>query len=306
MSSLAPLAITGGTGFVGHAVIAEACRTRVPLRALARRDPEPCEGVEWLRGDLADLGALARLVAGTAAVLHIAGVVSAPDPVAFHAGNVAGTQAVVDAARRAGVERFIFVSSLAAREPGLSAYGRSKCDAEEVVRSSGLDWVIVRPPAIYGPQDREILELFRAARWGVVPMPPAGRTSVVHVRDLARLLLALTNPSDLASRQIYEPDDGRPQGWSHRELGKAIGAAVGRRVWVPNLPRGVLSSAARLDRLVRGDRAKLTQDRVGYMAHPDWTCSPEKAPPGTLWRPEISTRQGLAETARWYREAGWL
>src|SRR5690606_636910 len=137
-----------------------------------------CEGVEWVPGDLADRAALARLVAGADAVLHIAGVVNTPDPTGFHLGNVAGTEAVIEAAEAAGVRRLVFVSSLAAREPGLSAYGKSKRHAEEVVQTSGLDWTVVRPPAIYGPRDREILELFKAARWGVVPMPSEGSASI--------------------------------------------------------------------------------------------------------------------------------
>jgi UDP-glucose 4-epimerase len=300
------IAVTGGTGFVGQAVIEEACRRGSALRALARREQAPCEGVEWVRGDLANPEALAALVDGADAVLHIAGVVNTPDPMGFHLGNVVGTEALVEAASQAGVRRFVFVSSLAAREPGLSAYGKSKRHAEEVVQVSGLDWTIVRPPAIYGPRDREILEMFKAARWGVVPMPPSGRASIVHVDDLARLLLALVPRTEAVVHRIFEPDDGREGGWSHRELAKAIGAAVGRNVWVPHLPKTALSAAAWVDCRLRGGSAKLTPDRVGYMTHPDWVSSPGKAPPPGLWRAEIPTAEGLAATARWYREQGWL
>jgi len=300
------IALTGGTGFVGQAVIDEACRRGLSIKALARREQAPCEGVEWVRGDLADTGALARLVEGADAVLHVAGVVNTPDPMGFHLGNVVGTEALVEAATLAGARRFVFVSSLAAREPGLSRYGKSKRHAEEVVQTSSLDWTIARPPAIYGPRDREILDMFRGAKWGVVPMPPAGRTSIVHVDDLARLLLALIPSDEAASHRIFEPDDGRKDGWSHAELAKAIGAAMGRKVWVPHLPKAVLSGAAGFDKLLRGKRAKLTPDRVGYMAHPDWVSRAEKAPPAELWQPEIPTPEGLAATAQWYRQQGWL
>ena len=304
------IAVTGATGFVGQAVIDEACRQGLTVRALARREQPACEGVEWVRGDLADRAALARLVAGAEAVLHVAGVVNTPDPAGFHLGNVTGTEALVDAAEAAGVRRFVFVSSLAAREPGLSAYGKSKRHAEEVVQTSGLDWTIVRPPAIYGPRDREILELFKAARWGVVPMPPPGRASIVHVDDLARLLLALARPPDpllgAVTHRIFEPDDGREGGWQHARLARAIGRAVGKSVWAPSLPKRMLSAAAWLDRRLRGTSAKLTPDRVGYMCHPDWVSRPDKAPPGELWRAEIPTRDGLIDTAIWYRQQGWL
>jgi UDP-glucose 4-epimerase len=300
------LAVTGATGFVGQALVEEACRQSMALKALARREQASCDGVEWVQGDLAARSALTALVAGSEAVLHIAGVINTPDPMGFHLGNVSGTEAVVEAAREAGVRRLVFVSSLAAREPGLSAYGKSKRHAEDVVQTSGLDWTIVRPPAIYGPRDREILELFRAARWGLVPMPPSGRASIVHVNDLARLLLALVPGGEAASERIFEPDDARAGGWSHRELAQAIGAAVGRKVWAPALPKPLLSAAARLDGTLRGAKAKLTPDRVGYMTHPDWVSRPDKAPPAELWRPQIPTPEGLAATARWYREQGWL
>ncbi|WP_121114921.1 NAD-dependent epimerase/dehydratase family protein [Croceibacterium ferulae] len=301
-----PLALTGGTGFVGSALIELAIGRGISVRALARSEQPPRAGVTWIRGDLADTAALERLVAGTQAVLHLAGVVSAPDPARFHQGNVEGTEALVHAAQAGGVSRFVFVSSLSAREPALSAYGRSKFHAEELVQVSGLDWTIVRPPAIYGPRDREMLELFKAARWGVIPMPPAGRASMIHVMDLARVLLALVPASPDVSQRLFEPDDGRAGGWSHREMAQAIGAAVGRRVRVPHLPRAALLLAARLDGMVRGTGAKLTADRVGYMTHPDWVCRPEKAPPADLWRPEIATGDGLAATAAWYRAKGWL
>lgn len=300
------IAITGGTGFVGQAVIEQARRQGLPLRALVRREQAACAGVEWVRGDLADRAALARLVEGAEAILHIAGVVNTPDPMGFHLGNVAGTGALVEAARSAEVARFVFVSSLAAREPGLSKYGESKHHAETVVEASGLHWTIVRPPAIYGPRDREILEMFRAAKWGVVPMPPAGRASMIHVDDLARLLLALVPAWPGVVRRTFEPDDGRAGGWSHSELAAAIGAAAGRRVWAPAVPAGLMRAGAWLDCRLRGKGAKLTPDRVGYMIHPDWVSAPDKAPPPELWRPEIETRDGLAATARWYRAEGWL
>ena len=300
------IAITGATGFVGQAVLDEAEQRGLAVRALTRRAQPARASVEWVRGDLADRDALARLAEGARAVLHIAGVVNTPDPLGFHAGNVAGTEALVAAAHAAGCARFVFVSSLSAREPELSAYGQSKRHAEEVVQRSLLDWTIVRPPAIYGPRDREILELFRAARWRVVPMPPPGRSSLIHVGDLARLLLALVPAREETRQRVFEPDDGRERGWSHRELAKAIGAAVGRNVWVPHLPKTALMVVARLDRVLRRDEAKLTPDRVGYMAHPDWVCSPASAPPAGLWRAEVPTLEGLSQTAAWYRAAGWL
>ncbi|MEO6389340.1 MAG: NAD(P)H-binding protein [Croceibacterium sp.] len=300
------IALTGGTGFVGQAVFDQAARQGVSIRALARREMALRDGVEWVLGDLADKDALAALMRGADAVLHVAGVVNAPDPAGFHAGNVSGTEGVIAAARDAGVRRFVFVSSLAAREPRLSAYGTSKLHAEEAVQTSGLDWSIVRPPAIYGPRDRDMLELFRMARWRVVPMPPKGRTSIIHVDDLARLLLAFVPANPALSERLFEPDDGREGGWPHAKLGDAIGRGVGRNVLVPHVPKVLLQGLAVCDRMVRGKNARLTMDRVSYMTHRDWVSRRDKAPPGDVWAPQIATRDGMRATARWYREEGWL
>ena len=239
------------------------------------------------------------------AVVHIAGILNARDQAAFDAGNVDGTLSALTASTAAGIHRFVHVSSLAAREPQLSMYGRSKAKAEELVERSGLDWTMVRPPAVYGPGDTETLDLFAMARRGVVLLPPKGRLSVIHVGDLARLLLALADPD--APKQVFvEPDDGKPGGWSHDEFAHALGAAVGRKGIRLSMPSPLVRVGALLDQLIRRDRAKLTPDRAAYFCHPDWVVDPAKAVPVELWQPQIPAAEGLAATYRWYRENGWL
>jgi nucleoside-diphosphate-sugar epimerase len=301
------LAITGATGFVGQALIDQGLIAGHEVRALARREQPLRKGVEWIPGDLSDREALRRLVRGSEAVIHVAGVVNAPDPGTFETGNVAGTLNVIEAALAEGVPRLVHVSSLSARAPGLSAYGASKARAEKLVRASGLDWTSVRPPWVYGPGDRDSLDLFKAARWGLMPMPPReGRSSLLHVDDLARLLLALVKGGEEVTHLTFEPDDGRSGGWSHYELARAIGWAMGRRPWVVHLSRRSLERAARADRLVRRHKAKLTLDRVGYMSHPDWVVSKGAVPPERLWQAAVPTREGLKATAQWYRQNNWL
>jgi len=297
------LALTGGTGFVGGALIDQALAAGHQVRALARRPQPPREGVTWIAGALDDPSAISTLVSTAAAVIHVAGAVNASDRAAFAAANIDGTRNVVDAARTWNVRRFVHVSSLTAREPSLSNYGWSKGGAEDVVTASALDWTIVRPPGVYGPGDMEQRDLFRAARrTGVVPIPPRGRLSIIHVADLARLLLALAEA--LGDGAVYEASDGHPL--SYADFARAIGAAVGRRAVPLPLPAALLRTAARADRLLRGRKAKLTADRVAYMVHPDWTADPAKAPPPALWQPQIAAAGGLAETARWYRAHGLL
>ncbi|QIL01475.1 NAD(P)H-binding protein [Sphingomonas sinipercae] len=299
------LAVTGGTGFVGSHFIDGATAAGHEIRALARRPQPGRAGVEWMEGSLESSDSLHELVRDTDAVVHIAGVINAPNAAGFQAGNVAGTLTMLAAATAAGTQRFVHVSSLAAREPGLSLYGASKARAEELVRESGLNWAMVRPPAVYGPGDRETLELFKMAKLGLMLLPPPGRVSMIHVGDLAALLLKLAT-HDQPSRAMFEADDGRTQGWSHREMAAAIGAAVGRRNVALSVPGSVLRGAARLDRLFRRGRAKLTPDRAAYFNHPDWVASAEMRPPAGLWRAAIDTASGLADTARWYEREGWL
>lgn len=300
------IAVTGGTGFVGRHLLRIAGERGHAVRALARRPQDAAPGVEWIAGALDDTAALARLVDGVDAVIHVAGVVNVPTRDGFVAGNVTGTQGVIDAALAAGVRRLIHVSSLSAREPDLSDYGWSKAQSETVVQASRLDWTIVRPPAVYGPGDREMLDLFRMARRGIVTLPPSGgRLSLIEASDLARLLLDLV-PADEAVGRIYEPDDGRAGGWSHAEFARAIGTAVGRRVLPVSTPPAILRLGARIDRLARGDAAKLTADRVRYFCHPDWVVTPAARPSAAIWQPAIETMAGLKATADAYRAAGWL
>ncbi|MFA5969322.1 MAG: NAD(P)H-binding protein [Sphingomonas sp.] len=298
------VALTGATGFVGGHLIDLARAEGHQVRALTRRAQPARPDVIWVEGALDRPLALGQLIAGTDAVIHVAGVVNAGDRAAFERGNVDGTRAMVLACEAAGIRRFVHVSSLAAREPALSDYGWSKAGAEEAVTSSALDWTIVRPPAVYGPGDMEMFDIFRMARLGVALMPPPGRMSVIHVNDLVRLLLALavTDPG----RVILEPDDGTVDGWSHADFARAVGQAIGKRVTPLALPRSLLALAARADRLVRGPKAKLTLDRVGYMCHPDWTANPARQPPAALWAPRIATPTGLRETAEDYHAKGLL
>ena len=296
------LALTGATGFVGGHVVRRAIEAGHQVRALARRPQPPRDGVTWIAGALDDAAALAALVDGADAVIHIAGVVNAPDRAGFIAGNITGTQAIV--AATAPGTRFVHVSSLSAREPQLSVYGWSKHAAEGVVAAAPLDWDMVRPPAIYGPGDMDMLDLFRFARRGVALTPPAGRLSVIHADDLARLLVALAAAP--AARAIYEVDDARDGAWTHETFTRAIGTAVGRRVRPIALPPALLRIGARIDRLARGKGARLTADRVAYFCHPDWTVDVAKRPPARLWRPQIETETGLRDTAESYRAAGLL
>jgi nucleoside-diphosphate-sugar epimerase len=298
--------MTGATGFVGGATMTRLLEAGWKIRALTRKDQEPKAGVVWIKGTLDDPDRLFELCDGADSVLHIAGVVNAPDAAGFEAGNVTGTANVIAAAKAAGVDRLVHVSSLSANEPKLSLYGASKMRGEKLVATSLLDWTIIRPPAVYGPGDTEMLDVFRMAAKGFALLPPRGKISVIHVDDLARLLAALVPAHEDATAQIFEADDGKPSGWTHSGFARAIGWGMDKRVTAIHAPKMLLLAAAYGDRLVRRSKAKLTPDRASYLAHRDWTIDANKMPPAALWQPQINTREGLKDTARWYKRQGWL
>jgi uncharacterized protein YbjT (DUF2867 family) len=299
------LAVTGGTGFVGSHLLRLALAAGFDVRALTRGWKPPEDEIAWVDGALDRPDSLVKLASGADAIIHIAGLINARNRAGFEAVNVAGTANMIDAARKAGVRRFVHISSLAAREPDLSDYGWSKAKSERLVASSGLDWTILRPPAVYGPGDRETLELFKMARRGLVALPPGGRFSILHVEDLCRLILASLDEPDTWS-ETYEPDDGRDSGWDHRHFARTLGRLYGRRAATLAMPKSLLRIASGLDRLLRRGGAKLTPDRVGYFCHPDWVVAAERRPPEELWTPRVKTPTGLKDTAEWYREQGWL
>ena len=298
------LMVSGATGFVGQHLVRLAIASEYDVRAITRRWKPPEDEIAWIEGSLERPDALLKAATGADAIIHVAGAIKGGKAM-FEAVNVAGTAAMIDAARKAGVRRFIHVSFFVAREPGLLHYGWSKARSERLVAASGLDWTIIRPPAIYGPGDRETLELFKMARRGFVALPPGGSFSLIHVEDLCRLILAVIDEPETES-EVYEPDDGRESGWQHRHFARSLSRILGKRAATLAMPRPLLHTLSRIDSLFRRDGAKLTVDRVNYFCHPDWVVTAERRPPVALWEPQVRTPTGLRETADWYRNEGWL
>lgn len=302
------IAITGGTGFVGRHTLMEAVRQGLQVRALTRRKRDPSDGITWIAGALEDRDSLARLCAGADAVIHLAGVTNAPDAAGFEAGNVLGTACM---RRAAGGLPFVHVSSLSAREPQLSAYGSSKRRAEDRAREGPGRIAMVRPPAIYGPGDTELLALFKAVRLGIVPLPSNARASMLYAPDLAEALIALARDliaDGLSDGGNFEIDDGHG-GYTQAQIARTIATALGRRATIVPIAAAGLRLGAAIDTAVsrlRGRAPKLSFDRASYLAHPDWTVNMTPLLSLGLWKPRTALPEGTAETARWYRAAGWL
>jgi nucleoside-diphosphate-sugar epimerase len=302
------LAMTGATGFVGgHALAAAAARGH-RVAALARRPQPERDGVRWVAGSLADPPALARLVEGADAVVHIAGVTNARNRAGFETGNVAGT---VELRRAAGPLPFLHLSSLAAREPGLSLYGATKRQGEDVARGCAGPVAILRPPAVYGPGDREFLALFKAVRAGLVPLPAGARAAMIFAADLGEAIVALAE--DLAGPAraaggLFEIDDGAG---AHAQpaIAAAIAAALGVRARTIPVPGTALRLAAAFDTAsarFRRDLPTLSFDRARYLAHPDWGADSGPLRALGIWQPRTALPEGMARTAAWYRHEGLL
>lgn len=318
--------VTGGTGFVGRHLIDALLRRGDSVTALVR-SPKKAHGlsergVRLVPGDLDDPGALRAAAAGQRIIYHVAGRIAARSEAEFLAVNRDGVARVVTAAAEVSDARIVLVSSLAAGGPAergqrlrgdeprrpVTAYGRSKVAGEDVVRAGALPWTIVRPPAVYGPGDREVLRVFRAARLGVVPVFGDGEQelSLIYGPDLAEALVAAGISDHTIGRVYYAC---HPEILTSEALVRGIGKAMGRTVRTVTLPRWIAagglaltSGAARLT----GRATILTPDKTNEFFAPAWTCDSEPLTAATGWRAEHDLATGAAETAAWYRAAGWL
>jgi nucleoside-diphosphate-sugar epimerase len=318
--------VTGATGFVGSH-LAEALRRRGDeVTALARSAAKAAAlaplGVRVVPGDLHDRAALQKAVEGQDVVYHVAGVVAARSEADFLVANRDGTRNLVEAVERAGAGRVVFVSSMAAAGPTIrgrplrgdelprpvTAYGRSKLAAEQVVTASPLAWSIVRPPMVYGPRDQEVLKVFRLARLGLAPVLGDGtqELSAVHGADLAEALIAVGTTPVAIGRTYYAC---HPEVFTGAEMARAVGRAMGRAPAVIRVPasigRGVLMLTEAAARLT-GQTTILTADKANEFFQPAWTGDPSALTRDTGWRAARDLRMGLEETYQWYRTAGWL
>lgn len=304
------VAVTGATGFVGPHLVRALARRGWRLRLLVRRwSPLPSlAGVEaeLILGDATSEPALRQLVEGADAVVHAAGLIKARAPSDFLPVN-RDSAALLSAL--APDAHLILLSSLAAREPHLSAYGASKRAGEEVVAvRSGL-WTIVRAPAVYGPGDRETLAYFKAVKSGFAPQPllPDARLSLMHVADLAEALaLTVERPPP---NSIYEIDDGHEGAYTYTDMAAAAGEALGRRPWRIGVPRRIMAGVAGWNALrqsLGGSPQILTHGKVAEIFHPDWAVHDRRLAAALDYRSGYDLGAGFRDTIMWYRRQGWL
>lgn len=269
------------------------------MRSPAKASELATLGVSLVEGDLDNSTALAQLIEGCDALIHGAGAVRGNCQTDFDAVNVRGTANVLRALQiPEQPPRLLLISSLAAREPHLCWYGHSKHEGETLLNSHDpANWVIVRPPAVYGPGDVEMLPLFQAMYRGiaVVPGSPAARTSLIHVEDLVRALIACLC-SEQASGRTLTLCDGHEGGYDWHEMTAIAGQLWGRRVRICPIPRWLLNSVATINSRLAGLTGRapmLTPSKLRELRHEDWVVDNKAITAATGWTPQIGLRQGL-------------
>jgi nucleoside-diphosphate-sugar epimerase len=303
------IALTGATGFIGTEVMRQLVGAGYRVRALYRpragRNLAEIPGVFWQPGEVGEPDALTSLVRGAHAVVHCAGVVRGARRADFDRVNEAGVRNTVEAAgREKGCSRFLLISSLAAREPQLSDYAGSKRRGELALasHSGDLTWGILRPPAVYGPGDREMRPLFEAMKhgWAAIPGDGKARLSLLHVADLAAAIVAWLR-ADVASGSTHAPDDGHEGGYDwDTVLGIASkvlrnGAPI-RKLLIPTPVLRVVARINRAAAIVFGYAPMLTPGKVREISHADWVSDDHGMFRATGWRPEFGLEGGLAQT----------
>jgi len=321
--------VTGGTGFVGSHLVEHllaaghdvTCLVRSPAKAHALFAERPPRVVE---GALDDPKAVREAAEGCDVVYHVAGITSARFRDEFFRVNEGGTVAVLKHLPPS-VRRVVYVSSLAAAGPArrgvphdgqeraapVTHYGASKLAAELAVRAGSIPWTIVRPPAVYGPRDVELLRVFRLVRAPILPVFGNGRQELtfIYVADLARALVAAAQNETAAGKVYYGT---HPELVDQRQFLEAVARAVRsdrrlpRMLPIPALPARAALWVTHAGALLTGRATVLTADKANEFFADSFACSPAPLERDTGWRAEHGLASGVPLTAAWYRDHRWL
>lgn len=311
------VAVTGAGGFIGRRLIERLCREDSHVRALLRHrsiDADvPKDRLLTIKGSLEDPAALLELVDGVDAVVHLAGLIKARRRRDFFDVNAGGVAQLVQAmTERSATAKLVLVSSLAAREPGLSSYAASKRCGEAVLLDvdRAFPWTVLRPPAVYGPGDRETLPFFKNLRrgFGAVLGGEHARFSLLQVDDLTAAIAHVID-TGCGDRLVLELDDGAEGGhsWSSMiDAGERVMAVKAKRIVIPPAVLTGLGSLNAALKVLPGYTPMLTPEKVRELRHPDWVVSNDRIRSETDWRPAIGIDSGFQATVDWYRLNSWL
>ncbi len=321
--------VTGATGFIGSHLVDALVGRNWSVRCLVRGNGNASRlgalPVERCVGDCGYPTSLREAVRGVDVIFHLAGTTKALNAHAYFRVNAVGTENVLRAAVEfnPGIKAFVYVSSQAAAGPSvrvgktetdlcapISPYGQSKRRAEELAlaQSASIPIVIIRPPLVYGPRDRNLLPLFKLASSGIyLRLAGSGqRFSLLYVEDLVRGLL-LGAEKEEARGGIFFLSDGQDYGW--KEIGNAAALAAGRRARGFLLPKSLILVYAVAGGVVAAIRRKpslLDRGRAKEIVGPSWVCDIAKSRRLLKFEPRVTLDEGARLTFRWYKEAKWL
>lgn len=298
-----PVLMTGASGFIGQrlqSVLLENGRgVCAIIRPFSPNFSQISPACEVVTAELSDREKLAAACANAEAVIYCAGTVRGRDPGDFKAANVDGVAHLVDNLNHSGSQApFLLISSLAASRPEISDYANSKYLGEKALETNAsFPWTIFRPPAVYGPGDREMLPILKMARRGLVtrPGPPGQRLSLLHVDDLSRAVLAWLESWQECQGQTFTLDDGRANGYDWQAIAEA--ATKGRYLSL-GIPRSLLAVAANINlglSAVFSYAPMLTPGKVRELTQPAWLCDNSELNRATGWEPSIDLESGIRQ-----------
>jgi dihydroflavonol-4-reductase len=323
--------LTGANGFVGSHILDALVEKARPVAVLLRpaadlRLIEPqLRKVEVRTGSVTDADSLGPALAGVTHVIHCAGRTKALRAAEYYEANEVGTRHLVEAVNRAGgtIQRLLCVSSLAASRPAVAAapaseddppepvsdYGRSKLAGEQAVRRHcRAPFVILRPSAVYGPRDRDFLQLFRAVRRHLRPGGGGGRQplSVVCAADLAGVVIAaLDHPAAIGGTfNVATPEVVTASG-----MARVLAEAMGTWTLPVPLPMWMLWSIClgqEIRSRVTGRPAILSRDKWREARAAGWVCDVRRLRDELGQECRTGVGEGLARTLAWYRGSGWM
>lgn len=353
--------VTGANGFIGSHLVERLLERGDDVRAMVRKTArlDNLEGCTptLVHASLADTDSMTAAFDGAEIVYHVAGLTAAFTRAEFDRANLEGTRnvlAAIQAARRPP-RRLVLVSSLMAAGPShpevarrehhnprtdVTLYGDSKLAGERLAyaaaRAGEVEVVIVRPPAVYGPRDEDVLQMIRSAKFGVIAQPGLRPTwmSFIHARDLVEgIVLAGARgrsiPRGDAPHALGDggcPDDHVPEDPSHPagegiyfftdgdrhtvvSFGKAAAAALGRRALAIPFPRAAVWTMAGVNQAIgrlRGEAPALTLDKARGSMASGWWCDDSRARSELGYAPQWPLERGLADTVAWARAHGRL
>jgi nucleoside-diphosphate-sugar epimerase len=318
--------VTGANGFIGRSLCHRLLAAGHEVRGLLRPGSDAgalaaSPHFEVFHGDVLSRESLLPAVSDTPFVVHLAAATAAGRDATYARINVEGTRNIVDASAAAGVERFVFMSSLAAQGPSLpgtphvragaeqpmDSYGRSKLEAEAIVqRVLGDRATALRPAIAYGPDSPEVAQVIRWVRSRVLPIVPSIELSFVHVEDLVELtLLALQTEGPAFGP--YFVSDGEVQ-TMERVFDRLEGLISERPALRLPLPPKLLSWLEPVSQRI-SDSAGLgasVSRLIAQVRAPGWACTPDEARTRFGFAPRLTIGAALPEVVAWYRDRGWL